>query len=86
MDWADWADVEDTDLLLFNLNGHECKQQDVMCDSWMVLYLLEVEVVFRGEQLELLPVLLWSSQQQVVEHVVVPGKNNTQHELHTNCT
>lgn len=38
------------------------------------LYLLEVEVLFRRQQLKLLPLLLWSSQQQVVKHMVVPEK------------
>lgn len=44
-----------------------------------VPYLLEVEVFFRWQQLELFSLLLWSSQQQVVKHVIVPVKSNTPH-------
>ena len=45
------------------------------CFFW---YLLEVKVVFRCQQLKLLPFLLRGSHQQVVEHMVVPMDGNKQ--------
>lgn len=55
----------------------EVKQRDdLRCfsDLDLTLYLLEVEIFFRWQQFEFFPFFLWSAQQQVIKHVVVPGK------------
>lgn len=45
---------------------------------WNKKYLLEVEIILRPQQMELLLLILGGTHQQIVEHVVIPEGHNAQ--------